>query len=133
MIAEWRNAARYEPTWLGAVVGDAYRELPELQVNSKGVTHARVVQSVEEHYREEFRQVLNGRVLSVGVLAKAIDGHVGMSWVVQWAYTVPEFRHCNLLSPLYRRMLKYAARDGLPYTYSKRTPDGNYLNIYGGF
>ena len=133
LVYQWRESPSRTPTWAGALIEPAYYACEELQTHSLGVVYARIVESVECNFRHEFRCIDGIHVVGAGFIVKGMDMHVGQCWSIQWAYVLPEYRARGAATPLYRKLLELAKRDGIPYSYTRRTDTGQYTMKYGGF
>lgn len=127
---EWRWQTEGEDTWLSGVIVTAYLECSELRVAPIGETYDRIVASVVENDRFEYRALVDGELAGVAILVRDYDIHVGDSWTIQWNYVKPKYRSLGIARKVFRVLKTLAKADNIPYSYTKRVGEGVYKLTY---
>lgn len=127
---EWRERAEGEYTWLAGVIRSAYVECSELQVTPFELTYSRILMCTTENDRIEYRALVDGKLAGVAIIVRDHDMHVGDSWAIQWNYVKPEYRSLGIAREVFRKIRKLAKESGIPYSYTKRVGEGQYLLTY---
>lgn len=130
---EYKECPEGEGTWLEAVIAKAYAECTELQVCDYPTTYDRIVKDTTENGRLEVRAKVDGVVAAVAIIVLDADLHVGQCVGMQWAYVLPEYRHLGLLKGAYLWQRSLARALGIPYAYTTRTGEGQYILKYRGY
>ena len=130
IIYKWTKRLEGQSTVCGEVVPDAYAECSELQTTPYEETYSRIIESIVENERYEFCACVGSEVVAVATVVEDLDIHVGNSWSIQWNYVKPEYRSTGIARHVFRKLRKLAKESNVPFSYTKRVGEGQYLLTY---